>query len=129
LYEGPSIKRKHIITDLGSLEIPSITRDLLQQYLEQKAALGLSFSVVDHLRWDLRSFSDWPLTIASSRITLPMLFMAFSAEMRYPPLQRPRPPGHPTQIPSFPQPSNLTTAVNETAEFRSEQVRNSTVCH
>src|SRR6266699_1917610 len=24
--------RKHILTDLGSLEIPSITRDLLQQY-------------------------------------------------------------------------------------------------
>jgi integrase len=47
--------RTHIIADLGSLEIESITRDLLQQYLEQKAALGLSFSVVDHLRWDLRS--------------------------------------------------------------------------
>src|SRR2546428_172518 len=42
--------RKHILTDLGSLEIPSITRDLLQQYLEQKAAQGLSFSLVDHLR-------------------------------------------------------------------------------
>ena len=47
--------RKHILTDLGSLEIPSITRDLLQQYLEQKAAQGLSFSLVDHLRWDLRA--------------------------------------------------------------------------
>jgi integrase len=31
------------------------TRDLLQLYLEQKAAKGLSFSVVDHLRWDLRA--------------------------------------------------------------------------
>jgi integrase len=47
--------RKHILTDLGPLEIPSITRDLLQQYLEQKAARGLSFSLVDHLRWDLRT--------------------------------------------------------------------------
>jgi len=47
--------RAHIIADLGSLEIQSITRDLLQQYLKQKAARGLSFSVVDHLRWDLRS--------------------------------------------------------------------------
>ena len=27
----------------------------IQLYLEQKAALGVSFSVVDHLRWDLRS--------------------------------------------------------------------------
>src|SRR5262249_762186 len=47
--------RKHILTDLGSLEMPSITRDLLQQYLEQKAARGHSFSLVDHLRWDLRA--------------------------------------------------------------------------
>src|SRR5215813_6947583 len=47
--------RKHILPDLGTLEIPSITRDLLQQYLEQKAAQGLSFSLVDHLRWDLRA--------------------------------------------------------------------------
>jgi hypothetical protein len=42
--------RKHILTDLGTLELPSVTRDLLQQYLEQKAAQGLSFSLVDHLR-------------------------------------------------------------------------------
>src|SRR5262249_35137333 len=47
--------RKHILTDLGTLEMPSITRDLLQQYLEQKAAQGHSFSLVDHLRWDLRA--------------------------------------------------------------------------
>src|SRR5215470_18177348 len=47
--------RKHILTDLGPLETASITRDLLQQYLEQKAAQGHSFSLVDHLRWDLRA--------------------------------------------------------------------------
>src|SRR5262245_13240066 len=33
----------------------SIRRDVLQLYLEQKSANGLSFSVVDHLRWDLRA--------------------------------------------------------------------------
>jgi integrase len=47
--------RKHLIADLGSLEMPFLTRDLLQQYLEQKLTQGLSFSVVDHLRWDLRA--------------------------------------------------------------------------
>jgi integrase len=47
--------RRHIIGDLGSLELNSVTRDLLQRYLEQKAAVDLSFSVVDHLRWDLRA--------------------------------------------------------------------------
>jgi integrase len=47
--------RKHLITDLDAMELPSITRDFLQQYLEQKAAQSCSFSVVDHLRWDLRA--------------------------------------------------------------------------
>ena len=47
--------RKHILTDLGALEMRSITRDRLQQYLEHKAARGHSFSLVDHLRWDLRA--------------------------------------------------------------------------
>src|SRR5262245_57056515 len=47
--------RKHLIGDLGTVEMISLTRDLLQQYLEQKLAQGLSFSVVDHLRWDLRA--------------------------------------------------------------------------
>src|SRR5262245_21591959 len=47
--------RKHLIADLGSWEMPSFTRDLLQQYLERKATSGLSFSLVDHLRWDLRA--------------------------------------------------------------------------
>src|SRR5439155_3527842 len=34
--------RKHLITDLGSLEIQSVTRELLQRYLEQKAAANCS---------------------------------------------------------------------------------------
>ena len=75
--------RKHIITDLGSLEIPSITRDLLQQYLEQKAALGLSFSVVDHIRWDLRSI--FRLAVQDRIIT------HNPAEMLFTPRTTPRP--------------------------------------
>jgi integrase len=47
--------RKYLITDFAAVELQSVTRDLLQQYLEQKAAAGLSFSVVDHLRWDMRA--------------------------------------------------------------------------
>src|SRR5439155_4338993 len=47
--------RKHLITDFASVELQSVTRDLLQQYLEQKTSRGFSFSVVDHLRWDLRA--------------------------------------------------------------------------
>jgi integrase len=47
--------RKHLMADFGSVQLQSVTRDLLQQYLEDKAAAGLSFSLVDHLRWDLRA--------------------------------------------------------------------------
>jgi integrase len=47
--------RKHLIADFESLELQLVTRDFLQRYLEQKAATRLSFSVVDHLRWDLRA--------------------------------------------------------------------------
>jgi len=47
--------RKHILSDLGALQLAAVTRDLLQQYLEQKATKGFSFSLVDHLRWDLRA--------------------------------------------------------------------------
>jgi hypothetical protein len=46
--------RKHLIGDLDAVVLESVTRDSLQKYLEQKAAAGLSFSVVDYLRWDLR---------------------------------------------------------------------------
>jgi len=47
--------RKHLIADFESVELGSVTRDMLQRYLEQKANGGGSFSVVDHLRWDLRA--------------------------------------------------------------------------
>jgi len=45
----------HIVKDLGKLEIRHITRDLLQRYLERKTKAKLSYSVVHHLRWDLRA--------------------------------------------------------------------------
>jgi integrase len=47
--------RKHLISDFDSVELASVTRDMLQRYLEQKATGGCSFSVVDHLRWDVRA--------------------------------------------------------------------------
>ena len=34
--------RKHLITDLGTLEIQAVSRDRLQQYLDEKAATGCS---------------------------------------------------------------------------------------
>jgi integrase len=43
----------HLVSEFGERELPSFRRDELQDLLDRKAN-GLSFSVVDHLRWDMR---------------------------------------------------------------------------
>ena len=44
----------HIRTAFGARKLRSIQRVELQEFLEKKADAGLSYSVVAHLRWDLR---------------------------------------------------------------------------
>jgi integrase len=44
----------HIVPEVGDSALRSISRVVLQDLLDRKAADGLSFSVVTHLRWDLR---------------------------------------------------------------------------
>jgi integrase len=47
----------HLVGSFGNRELSSLKRDELQDLLDQKAG-GLSFSVVDHLRWDLKQVFD-----------------------------------------------------------------------
>jgi integrase len=47
----------HVVRDLGNLQLQSLCPTGLQAYLESKAATH-SFSVVDHLRWDLTSICN-----------------------------------------------------------------------
>jgi integrase len=44
----------HIVREFEDAALRSIGRVALQDLLDRKAAAGLSFSVVTHLRWDLR---------------------------------------------------------------------------
>jgi integrase len=44
----------HLVSEFGQNTLGSFDRELLQAYLDRKGASGLSFSVVDHLRWDLK---------------------------------------------------------------------------
>jgi len=44
----------HLIAQMENSELRSISRTVLQDLLEHKAADGLSYSVCAHLRWDLR---------------------------------------------------------------------------
>jgi integrase len=46
--------RVHLMPVYASRTLGSFGRDELQSFLEEKAGLGLSYSVVAHLRWDLR---------------------------------------------------------------------------
>lgn len=53
--------RHHIVKELGSQRLEDLTLAPLQQFLERKGMLGLSFSIVDHLRWDLSSIFEMAL--------------------------------------------------------------------
>lgn len=48
----------HLVEPLGARELKSFRRDELQDLLDGKAKDGLSFSTVDHLRWDLKQIFD-----------------------------------------------------------------------
>jgi integrase len=50
--------RHHLTCEFEGRTLRSITRDELQDFLDRKAAVGLSFSTVDHLRWDLRQILE-----------------------------------------------------------------------
>ena len=48
----------HIVKELGNAALKDFSLTGLQAFLEQKANTGLSFSVVDHLRWDLSAIFE-----------------------------------------------------------------------
>lgn len=50
--------KHHVTPEFGSYTLGTFDRDKLQAFLDVKAAVGLSFSVVDHLRWDLKQIFD-----------------------------------------------------------------------
>ena len=45
----------HLLPTFGDRQLPEITREELQRFLDQKAEAKLSKSVIDHLRWDMRT--------------------------------------------------------------------------
>ena len=54
--------RHHLTCEFEGRTLRSFTRNELQDYLDRKAADGLSFSTVDHLRWDLRQIFEMAVT-------------------------------------------------------------------
>src|SRR3954447_7710947 len=52
----------HLVEAFGVRELTSFKRDELQTLLEEKARAGLSFSTVDHLRWDIKQIFDMAIS-------------------------------------------------------------------
>jgi integrase len=48
----------HLVQAFGARALTSFKRDELQALLDEKARAGLSFSTVDHLRWDIKQIFD-----------------------------------------------------------------------
>ena len=48
----------HVVKGLGDTALKDFSLTSLQAFLESKADEGLSFSVVDHLRWDLSAILE-----------------------------------------------------------------------
>jgi integrase len=48
----------HVLPIFGGQPLGGFVRDDLQDFLDKKAAEGLSFSTIDHLRWDLKQIFD-----------------------------------------------------------------------
>lgn len=48
----------HVVSRLGTRQLPDFRRNDLQAFLDEKGAAGLSFSIVDHLRWDLKQIFE-----------------------------------------------------------------------
>src|SRR6266852_9697259 len=48
----------HLTSEFGSRSLGSFSREEVQGFLDRKAAAGLSFSTVNHLRWELKQIFD-----------------------------------------------------------------------
>jgi integrase len=74
-YNNKQRIRTHLVEAFGDRQLSSFKRDELQDLLDAKG-LMLSFSVVDHLRWDLKQIFD--MAIAEGLIKLNPASMLFT---------------------------------------------------
>ena len=73
----------HVSCEFEGRTLRSFTRGELQDFLDRKSTAGLSFSTVDHLRWDLKQIFD--MAVAEGHIRLNpavLLFVSKAAKRR-----------------------------------------------
>lgn len=76
----------HLVSAFGNRELDSFKRDELQDLLDVKANEGLSFSVVDHLRWDLKQVFD--MAIAEGHLERNPALLLFTPKEAAKPIRR-----------------------------------------
>ncbi|HEY7338945.1 MAG TPA: tyrosine-type recombinase/integrase [Bryobacteraceae bacterium] len=75
----------HLVSKFGERELASFQRDELQDFLDSKGP-GLSFSVVDHLRWDIRAIFE--MAVAEGLIARNPALMLFTPKEAKKPVRR-----------------------------------------
>jgi integrase len=76
----------HLVGKFGALELRGLRRDELQDLLDLKASVPLSFSVVDHLRWDLKQIFD--MAVAEGHIERNPALLLFTPKEAAKPVRR-----------------------------------------
>jgi integrase len=76
----------HLVRSFGALELTRFKRDELQDLLDEKAQSGLSYSVVDHLRWDMKQIFD--MAIAEGHVERNPALLLFTPKEAAKPVRR-----------------------------------------
>jgi integrase len=76
----------HLVRGFEDRELSSFRRDELQDLLDRKAQAGLSFSVVDHLRWDLKQIFD--MAVAEGQVERNPALLLFTPKEAAKPVRR-----------------------------------------
>src|SRR3984885_10333679 len=76
----------HLVKKFGALELSRFKRDELQDLLDEKAHSGLSYSVVDHLRWDMKQIFD--MAIAEGHVERNPALLLFTPKDAKKPVHR-----------------------------------------
>lgn len=77
----------HLVSEFRERELPSFRRDELQDLLDAKAKRdGLSFSVVAHLRWDMKQIFD--MAVAEGQVVRNPALLLFTPREAKKPVRR-----------------------------------------
>jgi len=78
--------RTHLLGAFKDRPLDNLLRDELQDFMDSKGNAGLSFSVVDHLRWDLKQIFD--MAIAEGKVERNPALLLFTPKTAAKPAHR-----------------------------------------